>query len=86
VLARGGGPVEALSLGRGANGVLDTIGDGGGNDGACVGGVIVDPQPEACRLGFVGSIGGSYAFEVLVLNVSAVTFGDAGTGGTGGLE
>jgi hypothetical protein len=86
VLARGGGPTGALSLRGGANGVLETIGDGGGNDDACVEEVIVDPQPEVCRLGFVGSIGGSYAFEVLVLNDSAVTFGSAGTGGTEGLE
>jgi hypothetical protein len=85
VSARGGGPVGTLSLRGGAvNGVLETAGDGGGNGGACVEGVIVDPHPETCRLGFVGSIGGSYAFEVLVLNDSAVTFGSAGTGGTGG--
>lgn len=85
VLARGGAP-EALSLrGGGGNGVLETTGDGRGNDDACVGGVIADPQPEACRLVLTGSIGGSYAFEVFDLNDSAVTLGGAGTGGTGGL-
>lgn len=61
------------------------IGGCGGNDDVCVGGVFVDPQPEACRLVFVGSIGGSYAFEVLVLNDSAITLGGAGTRGTEGL-
>lgn len=65
--------------------MLETVGDGGGNGGACAGVVIVDPQPEACRLVFVGSIGGSYAFEVLVLNDCAITLGGTGTGGTGGL-
>ena len=76
-----------LSLrGGGANGVLETFGDGGGSDDVCVGGVIVDPQPEACRLVFVDSIGGSYAFAVLVLNNSAETFRGAGIGGTGGFE
>ena len=87
MLARRGGPTEGLSLGGGGdNGVLETIGDSGGNCDACVGGVIADPRPEACRLVFIGRIGGSYAFEVLVLNNSAVTFWGAGTGGTGGLE
>jgi hypothetical protein len=66
--------------------VLETIGDGGGNDDACVGGVVVDPQPETCRLVFVDSIGGSYAFAVLVLNDSAVTFWDGELGELEGLE
>jgi hypothetical protein len=64
--------------------VLETTGDGGGNDGACVEEVVEDPQPEGSRLVLVGSIGGSYAFEVFVLNDSAVTLGGNGTGGTGG--
>lgn len=85
MLVRGGGPTGTLSLRGGvANGVLETTGDGGGNAGACVA-AIVDPQPETCRLGFVGSIGGSYAFDVLDLNDSAVTLGGIGTGGTAGL-
>lgn len=91
---RGGGSADevlvrelaTLSLrGGGTNWVLETVGEGGGSGGTCVEGVIVDPQPEACRLGFVGSIGGSYAFELFVLNDSATTLGGIGTGGTGGL-
>ena len=66
--------------------MLETIGDGGGSGDACVAGVVVDPQPETCRLVFVDSTGGSYAFAVLLLNDSAVTFWGTGIGGTGGLE
>ena len=39
--------------------MLEVIVIGGGKDGVCVDEVVVDPQPEACRLGFVGRIGGS---------------------------
>ena len=75
MVARGGSPTDKLSLrGGGAKGVLETVGDGRGSDDACIGVVIVDPQPEACRLVFVRSIGGSYAFAVSVLKDSAVTF------------
>ena len=64
---------------------METTGDGGGYGGTCVEEVVVDPQPETFRLGFVGSIGGSYAFDELLLNVSTATLGGIGTAETEGL-
>lgn len=81
---RGGGTTDEGSASRGgANAVLEIIGDGG-KGGVCVD-EGVDPKPETCRLVFVSRIGGSYAFEVFVLNDSAVTLGGTGIGGAGGL-